>query len=475
MSNFESLALVTEGLNGSAPCRFIASTADSYSQLLAAGYLNDISRKVKQNDRFDVCYNDASTFPLNVGESALFASFSVQYDPVLGNWNLVPAASNVVGLGAYGVHSAKYAYAGGSASFVVSDPAINPNSVVVGRFQSSANAVGLLTVLPGNGQISVVASADPGASVFSYIVINPNVALQSAGVLAASYANAGGSATIVILNAAITTSMVVNVNFASQANASEVEKVTVAAGSITILCTADPGVSVVDYVAVLPSSALTTLGYYGANYTNAGGSATVTITDANILAASVIVANVASSANAVFVEKVTPSAGSLVILLSGDPGASVISYQGTNASFSTQPSVYLQAANNLSDVASASASLANLGGLPLAGGQMTGQLLMDRGTATSTAGAATVNHQAGVITTEALTTASGSAYAFTLTNSRILTTSIVLCSLLGGTNTKHGLSFTSVISAGSAAISVLNNDISAAALNGTLIFGFVVI
>ena len=78
MSNFESLALVTEGLNGSAPCRFIASTADSLAQMLVPGYLNDQQRRVKANDRFDINYADASVFPLNVGESALFQSFQVQ-------------------------------------------------------------------------------------------------------------------------------------------------------------------------------------------------------------------------------------------------------------------------------------------------------------------------------------------------------------------------------------------------------------
>jgi len=55
---------------------------------------------------------------------------------------------------------------------------------------------------------------------------------------------------------------------------------------------------------------------------------------------------------------------------------------------------------------------------------------LDRGTATSTAGAATINHQAGVVTTEALTTAAASAYAFTLTDSRITTTSIVQLQLM---------------------------------------------
>jgi hypothetical protein len=136
---------------------------------------------------------------------------------------------------------------------------------------------------------------------------------------------------------------------------------------------------------------------------------------------------------------------------------------------------FLVAANNLSDVASAPTALANLGGLALAGGQMTGSILLDRGTATSTAGAATVNHQAGVITTEALTTAAASAYAFTLTDSRITTASIVLLQLMGGTNTTRGIECRAIPGTGTATLSFYNNNVAGTALNGTLIFGFVVI
>lgn len=453
MSNFTSLALIDGTLNGTAPCRFLGSTPDSLATMLAAGYLNDIKKKIKSNDILDINYADTSSFPLNVGEAALFGSFKVQYDPSAGNWNLVPSVNNQSGLAAYGVYAATTNYAGGSATFTINDAAINPNSVVIGRLQSSVNAAIVKTVLPGNGKITVVVSTDPGVSVFQYIAVLPNVALQNQGVIAAQYSNAGGSATITIRNAAITAGMEVNANFASQANAAEIKTAICSAGVITIVATADPGVSVIEYVACLPSSALTTLGFYGATYSNAGGSATTTITDANISASSIVVADWASQANAVEIEKVTPSAGSLVILSSGDPGASVLNYSATPQAQGSSENLFL----------------------PLAGGQMTGSILLDRGTATSTAGAATVNHQAGVITTEALTTASGSAYSFALTNSRITASSIVLCQLLGGTNTKHGLSFTAVPSNGSAAISVLNNDISAAALNGTLIFGFVVV
>jgi hypothetical protein len=153
-------------------------------------------------------------------------------------------------------------------------------------------------------------------------------------------------------------------------------------------------------------------------------------------------------------------------------GANNINFATVTAAGS---SLYLQIANNLSDVASASTSLSNLGGLPLAGGQMTGELLFDRGTATSTAGAATINHQVGVVTTEALTTAAASAYSFTYTNSRIASTSMLVVQLMGGTNTTRGIEIRAIPGSGSATLSFFNNNVAASALNGTLIFGVAVL
>lgn len=452
-SPFETIGIVSDGITGTAPTIYVASTVSSLSAMLAAGFLNPLGKFIKANDIFFINYSDASTFPLDTGESALLGEFIVQYDPTLGNYNLIPTNLPVNTIASMGVHSATFSNPGGSATTVVSDPAISPNSVVIARWQSSVTAAIIKTVLPGNGTLTVVSSTDPGVSVLEYISILPNVPLQNAGVYAAQYTNAGGSATITIANANITSSMVVTANFLSQTNSAEIKTVIAAAGTITIVATADPGASVIEYVAAAPSTALTALGFYAASAVNAGGSATTTVTDANITPSSIVVADWASQTNAVEIEKVTPGSGSLVIVSSADPGASVLNYQATPA------------------------AEGNAGGafLPLAGGQMTGSILLDRGTATSTAAAATINHQAGVITTEALTTASGSEYAFTLTNSRITASSIVLCQLMGGTNTRHGLAFTATPSAGSCAISVLNNDIAAAALNGTLIFGFVVI
>ena len=475
MSNFESFALVTEGNTSTAPNIFVASTVDTLALLLAAGYLNDVQKKVKANDIIYVNYLDTSVFPLDTGEAALRATFTVSYDPALGNWNLVQSSSTVTGIGAYGIRSTRYTNAGGSATTVVTDSQISPNMVVLAGWQASANAVSIEKVTPGIGTLTVLSSGDPGASTLTYLAFTPSLALQNLGVYVSRYANAGGSATVVINDANVSASMEVNVSIISSVNAVIVQKVTVAAGVVTVLCSADPGVSVFGYVASLSSAALTALGLYVASNSNAGGSATTTISDANISATSDVVANWASSVNAVNIQKITASAGTLTILSSADPGVSVLNYQATPVNETTNASNSLISANNLSDVASASASLANLGGLPLAGGQMTGQLLFDRGTATSTAGAATINHQAGVVTTEALTTAAASAYAFTLTNSRIATTSVVVLTLMGGTNTTRGIEYRAIPGAGSATLSFFNNNVAASALNGTLIFGFEVL
>lgn len=103
------------------------------------------------------------------------------------------------------------------------------------------------------------------------------------------------------------------------------------------------------------------------------------------------------------------------------------------------------------------------------------EIILDKAPATSTAGAATVNKQAGVITTEILSTAAASAYAFTLTNSEIATTSIVSLQLMGGTNTTRGLELRAIPGSGTCAISIFNNNVAGTALNGTLIFGFIVV
>ena len=94
------------------------------------------------------------------------------------------------------------------------------------------------------------------------------------------------------------------------------------------------------------------------------------------------------------------------------------------------------------------------------------------GTATSTAGAATINAQTGVITTESLTTAAGATYAMTLTNNLILSTDICIATVQNGTSTTGvPVVTTSAVSAGQAVITIQNIHASAA-FNGTLKIGF---
>lgn len=96
------------------------------------------------------------------------------------------------------------------------------------------------------------------------------------------------------------------------------------------------------------------------------------------------------------------------------------------------------------------------------------------GTATSTAGAATVNTQVGVITTEALVTAAAATYTFTLTNSLIQANSVVLVTVGKGTATTGEPAVHFVTPAAGSAVILIRNDAAAAALNGTIKIGFTV-
>ncbi len=102
------------------------------------------------------------------------------------------------------------------------------------------------------------------------------------------------------------------------------------------------------------------------------------------------------------------------------------------------------------------------------------QLGTDTGTATSTAGAATINYQCGIITTEALTTAAGATYTMTLTNSAISASSIVLVTVGKGTATTGEPVVQFVTPASGSCVILIRNVAAAAALNGTIKIGFTV-
>ena len=103
-----------------------------------------------------------------------------------------------------------------------------------------------------------------------------------------------------------------------------------------------------------------------------------------------------------------------------------------------------------------------------------GSLTLAKSTLVLTGPTGTLNAQAGIITTEALTTANGSVYEVTLTNSFATASSIAFAQWRGGTSSQNpgGLSFVVTPSAGS--IKFIIQNITAIALNGTVQFSFVI-
>ena len=102
------------------------------------------------------------------------------------------------------------------------------------------------------------------------------------------------------------------------------------------------------------------------------------------------------------------------------------------------------------------------------------QLAVDTSTATSTAGAATINLQTGLITTEALTTAAGATYTMTLTNSAITASSQVFVTVGKGTATTGEPVVQFVTPTTGSCVILIRNVAAAAALNGTIKIGFMV-
>lgn len=103
-------------------------------------------------------------------------------------------------------------------------------------------------------------------------------------------------------------------------------------------------------------------------------------------------------------------------------------------------------------------------------------IIADKASVTTTGGIAVCNHQAGILTTPGLTTAAGSTYVISLSCNQLfgITQCVMLTSWQGGTNTVGNISINATITGtGTATITIYNNSPSAA-LNGTVIIGYVV-
>ena len=99
-----------------------------------------------------------------------------------------------------------------------------------------------------------------------------------------------------------------------------------------------------------------------------------------------------------------------------------------------------------------------------------GSLKVDTGTKTATAssGAATLNKSAGVVTSEALTTAAGATYTRTLTNSVVAAADQVFASVNLGAGTGGTPTIASVTPAAGSVVIVVQNIHASAAFNAAI-------
>lgn len=107
-----------------------------------------------------------------------------------------------------------------------------------------------------------------------------------------------------------------------------------------------------------------------------------------------------------------------------------------------------------------------------------GQIDVDSSTTTAvgTGGTstATLSKMAGVVTTDAITTAAAANHVMTITNTLVAAGDIVQISQNGGANSAGTPLFSAVAGAGTITVTIFNKHASAA-FNGTLIFSFLVL
>lgn len=103
-----------------------------------------------------------------------------------------------------------------------------------------------------------------------------------------------------------------------------------------------------------------------------------------------------------------------------------------------------------------------------------GQITLAKANGTEATNAVTASGNAGVITTSSLTTAGGGSYAITWTNTLITATSVILLTIMGGTNTTENITLTATAGSGTSTLTIYNNT-AATALNGTIFIGYTVL
>ncbi|TGP26088.1 hypothetical protein EN828_10440 [Mesorhizobium sp. M2D.F.Ca.ET.185.01.1.1] len=90
------------------------------------------------------------------------------------------------------------------------------------------------------------------------------------------------------------------------------------------------------------------------------------------------------------------------------------------------------------------------------------------GTATATAGAATLANRFGVITSESLVTAAGANYTLTITNTQVKATDMVFATVQLGTATTGDPGVLAVTPSAGQLVVIVRNHHASVALNGTI-------
>lgn len=259
--------------------------------------------------------------------------------------------------------------------------------------------------------------------------------------------------------------------------------ITASTGLVTLTSWGNPG------DAVLPTTA-----NYLAHFTNTTG--TISSAAANVTNPGNISAGLSGTAGTVSSFPGTASKGSLVLAAVANTGnttttisnaamgqASVISIPdpaGATADFVLAPSALVN--GNLNKASGTAGLIVDAGIAATAVMQnnavntMTGagQIILAKANGTEAANAVTASGNAGVITTSSLTTAGGSSYAITWTNTLITSTSTILLTIMGGTNTTENITLKATAGTGTSTLTIYNNTASTN-LNGTILIGYAVL
>lgn len=262
------LNMVTQvtGLSGVTPRIIYIDTDDTLATVTTAGYLNEVQQLSYGLYESDMALVTVRPSPSST--SIQVAWLEVSYSG--GNWSLVSAQSTLnlpsgqIFVGNSSGVAAAVAMSGDIGISNTGVTSIQAGSIVNADINASAAiAYNKLASLPsgqilvGNGSnVPTAVSMSQDATIANtgaLTIANGAVSkaklatlMQPAAVVkfAAKHNEAGGSATVTITATGAVATDLAFVNIESSANAVSIQKVTISANTITVLCSGDPGVSV---------------------------------------------------------------------------------------------------------------------------------------------------------------------------------------------------------------------------------------